>query len=111
MKKYGVYAIIVMVMYPLLVLVYGMFLTAFTYRPEHVTELRGETLVAEVNSFLDVKAAYYDYNGIFFRDTVERGHEWYGSGGYDPFKGNTKPEPRSYTYYDENGKIAEQGVN
>lgn len=104
----GSFGIVLIVVIEVLVIVYGMFLTASSYKPEHVMELRGETLVAEVTSFLDVEVRYYDYKGIFFRGTKVRGYEWYGSGGYDPFKRNTKPEPKTYIYYDKDGKIEER---
>lgn len=43
-------------------------------------------MVACVNSFLQVRVAYYDYVNCFVRGNQVRISEDYGSGGYDPFE-------------------------
>ena len=86
------------------------FVSAFTYNPEHVVERYGIKMVASVNSFLDINVEYYEYKNFMFHGTKKLGHEWYGSGGYDPFEnGEPKFKPRSWSFYDLNGNLLDSG--
>ncbi len=82
-------------------------LLGFAYRPEHVINKNGKKYIACVESFLKVDVYYYDYINIIFRGKQKRIHEYYGSGGYDPFNSKQPPEPKMYCYYDNDGKIIE----
>lgn len=76
-----------------------MLVLRFAFLPiEHEVEFEGEPAVAEVNAFLDVQVTYYGYVGPLFRGRDIIGSEWYGSGGYDPFKMDSLPEPKSRIY-------------
>ena len=77
----------------------------FMYNPEHIIEKENKKMVACVNSFLQVRVAYYDYVNCFVRGNQVRISEDYGSGGYDPFEIDKMPSPQKYIYYDENGNI------
>ena len=67
-----------------------------------ITSIIGSIIV---NSFLQVRVAYYDYVNCFVRGNQVRISEDYGSGGYDPFEIDKMPSPQKYIYYDENGNI------
>jgi len=80
----------------------------FTYQPEHVVDKHGQKMVAYVNSFLDVNVTYYEYLNFFVCGYTVLGREWYGSGGYDPFMREPVPEPKTYKFYDTQGKVIAQ---
>lgn len=84
---------------------YSLLILAFMYNPEHIIEKENKKMVACVNSFLQVRVAYYDYVNCFVRGNQVRISEDYGSGGYDPFEIDKMPSPQKYIYYDENGNI------
>lgn len=84
---------------------YSLLILAFMYNPEHIIEKENKKMVACVNSFLQVRVAYYDYVNYFVRGNQVRISEDYGSGGYDPFEIDKMPSPQKYIYYDENGNI------
>ena len=81
---------------------YSLLILAFMYNPEHIIEKENKKMVACVNSFLQVRVAYYD---CFVRGNQVRISEDYGSGGYDPFEIDKMPSPQKNIYYDENGNI------
>jgi hypothetical protein len=82
--------------------------TIFTHNPEHVVEKDGETMVAYVDSFLQVEVRYYDYINAIVRGNQRKIYEDYGNGGYDPFERDVMPEARRSIYYDDDGNVIEQ---
>lgn len=85
--------------------IFGFFLFAFSYTPEHVVVKDGKQMVACVNSFLQVNVDYYDYVNKFVRGNKLKINEDYGNGGYDPFQSNQMPEVERYIYFDDNGEV------
>lgn len=81
--------------------------SVFSYTPEHVVEHDGITMVACVESWLDTSVTYYPYQNALFRGANSCGHAYYGSGSFDPFE--TGAEPKSWTFYDLDGNLIEQG--
>lgn len=77
----------------------------FAYEPEHIVEKENKTMVAYVNSFLQVNVNYYDYVNSLVRGNKLKIDESYGRGGYDPFDMDKIPLPKKYTYYDDNGEV------
>lgn len=84
-----------------------LFFSAFSYTPEHVVEHGGVEMVACVESWLDTSVTYYPYQNALFRGANSCGYAYYGSGCFDPFE--TGGEPRSWTFYDLDGNLIEQG--
>lgn len=84
-----------------------LFFSVFSYTPEHVVEHGGVEMVACVESWLDTSVTYYPYQNALFRGANSCGHAYYGSGSFDPFE--TGGEPRSWTFYDLDGNLIEQG--
>lgn len=82
-----------------------LFVLAFSYNPEHVVELEGDTYVATVKSFIDVDVYYYDYYGPLLMGTKVRAHGYFGEGGFDPFENPEKAKKVEYTFYDKYGNI------
>ena len=81
-------------------------LFAFTYTPEHITNLDGKTYVASVRmGLLDTDVFYYDYYFPFFMGTKERVIGDFGDGSFDPFVSHDSISNIRYTFYDDNGKI------
>ena len=79
-----------------------------SYRPEHVIEKNGYTMVARVRSFLDEYVDYYLYKGpIFYGQNM--GYEYYGNGGNDPLSQTPVPEPKRWSFYDLDGHVIENG--
>ena len=78
------------------------FIIGFFSNPEHIVTINNTKMVASVSSFLDVYVDYYQYKNILFYGK-ELGHEYYGSGGYDPFEESEKPDPVYSTFYDSAG--------
>lgn len=68
----------------------------FGFEPEHFVTKDGKQMVAYVNSFLQVKVEYYDYENPFIRGNQLRLEENYGNGGYDPFEQDKMPEVKNY---------------
>lgn len=79
-----------------------------SYRPEHVIEKNGYTMVARVHSFLDEYVYYYRYEGPLFYGQ-KMGYEYYGNGGGDPLSRNPIPEPKRWSFYDPEGNLIESG--
>lgn len=79
-----------------------------SYRPEHVIEKNGYTMVARVHSFLDEYVYYYRYEGPLFYGQ-KMGYEYYGNGGGDPLSRNPVPEPKRWSFYDPEGNLIESG--
>lgn len=79
-----------------------------SYRPEHVIEKNGYTMVARVHSFLDEYVYYYRYEGPLFYGQ-KMGYEYYGNGGGDPLSRNPVPEPKRWSFYDSEGNLIESG--
>ena len=79
-----------------------------SYRPEHVIEKNGYTMVARVHSFLDEYVYYYRYEGPLFYGQ-KMGYEHYGNGGGDPLSENPVPEPKRWALYDPEGHLIESG--
>lgn len=79
-----------------------------SYRPEHVIEKNGYTMVARVHSFLDEYVYYYRYEGSLFYGQ-KMGYEYYGNGGGDPLSRNPIPEPKRWSFYDPEGNLIESG--
>ena len=88
--------------------IFVLFGWAFAYQPEHVINKHGQKMVAYVNSFLDVNVTYHEYINYLVCGYTVLGYEWYGSGGYDPFKKEPVPEPKTYKFYDTQGNIITQ---
>lgn len=88
-----------------LVAVFGSVLVIFTHTPEHVVEKDGRTMVACVDSFLQVEVRYYEYVNSFVMESGIAIREDYGNGGYDPFEREEMPKVQRYMYYDRNGKV------
>ena len=79
-----------------------------SYRPEHVIEKNGYTMVARVRSFLDEYVDYYLYKGpLFYGQNM--GYEYYSSGGNDPLSQTPVPEPKRWSFYDLDGHVIENG--
>lgn len=95
--------------FALLVLI-SLFYMGLSHRPEHIVTRNGIKMVASVNSFLDVKVYYYQYkNWLFYGRQL--GHEYYGSGGYDPFLETSAEPPIEWCFYDLEGNIINTGSN
>lgn len=77
----------------------------FGHQPEHRVEKDGRTMLARVDSFLQVEVRYYKYANALVRGSRTLIHEDYGNGGYDPFELKDIPEAQRYIYYDESGEI------
>lgn len=77
----------------------------FGHQPEHKVEKDGRTMLARVDSFLQVEVRYYEYVNAIVRSSKTMILEDYGNGGYDPFELEIMPEVQRYIYYDENGEI------
>jgi hypothetical protein len=71
---------------------------------EQVVERDGVKMLAQVDAFLDTFVRYYEYENGFVRGKYQRVAEWYGDGGFNPFKRDPMPEPITVTYYDETGR-------
>ncbi|WP_099203956.1 hypothetical protein [Scatolibacter rhodanostii] len=89
----------------ILSLLFGFFVSVFAYNPEHVVEKDGKTMVAYVNSFLQVYVEYYDYVNPLVRGKQVKIMVDGGNGGYDPYKDGGEPSVKRYIYYDDNGNI------
>ena len=87
------------------VLYFGAMVSAFSYEPEHVVEIKGTKMVARVNSFLDKSADYYPYRNWFVCGKKQIGHAYFGSGGTDPYEYEDHPTPVSCHIEDENGNV------
>lgn len=82
-------------------LIFGsLFVSTFSYKPEHEVTKNGQNMIACVNSFLDVYVDYYEDKGPLFRGSEKLGEEWYGSGGYDPFTTDMEVAPKRSTFKD-----------
>lgn len=88
-------------------LLYGFVAFSFTHKPEHIVEKNGKQMVACVDSFLQVNVNYYDYVNPFVRENRVKMSEYYGKGGYDPFKLDEMPPVIRSTYYNESGNVIE----
>lgn len=78
------------------------------YRPEHIAEKNGYTLLARVHSFLDEYVHYYLYKGPIFYGQ-QMGYEYYGNGAGDPLSETPVPEPKRWSFYDLDGHVIENG--
>ncbi len=67
--------------------------------------MHGQKMVAYVNSFLDINVEYHEYKNFLVCGYDVIGNEWYGDGSYDPFKHDPMPKPRTYKFYDTQGKV------
>lgn len=90
------------------IVVAGLWIMGFSYRPEHVVVRNDIKMVASVNSFLDEMVYYYQYKNVFFYGK-ELGYEYYGSGGNDPLVQTPAPTPVRWVFYDLDGNIIESG--
>lgn len=72
---------------------FGLLGLAFSHDPEHVVQRDGQKMLAVVNSFLDVNVEYHAYRNAFIMGKQTLIYEYYGSGGYDPFEREQRPEP------------------
>lgn len=97
--------IITLIIGSIVLCLFTIFMTIFTYAPEHIIEKENKKMVAYVYSFLQVRVEYYDYVNIFMRGNQLKIEEDYGNGGYDPFERDNVPLPKIYRYYDDNGKV------
>jgi hypothetical protein len=82
-------------------LLYGFVAFAFRHKPEYIIEKDGKQMVAYVDSFLQVNVNYYDYVNPFVRGDQIKINEYYGKGGYDPFKLDKMPPVIRSTYYEK----------
>lgn len=85
-----------------ILIIYGFTTFIFMHQPEYVLEKRGKRMVAYVSSFLEVNVNYYDYVNPFVRGNKLKLSEYYGKGGYDPFKEDEMPVIERCIYYDGN---------
>lgn len=76
-----------------ILVIWIMIVAAFAYKPEHVVVKHNQKMIAYVNSFLDVTVDYYPYKNVFVCGKESIGHEWYGSGSWDPFEQGETVEP------------------
>lgn len=88
-----------------IVLLWGPALLVFSHEPEHVLEKDGKTMVAYVNSFLQITIEYYDYKNLFVRGSRLKIMEDCGNGGRDPLKNGGQPFVRRYMYLDDDGNV------
>ena len=72
---------------------FGLLGLAFSHQPEHVVQRDGQKMLAVVNSFLDVNVEYHAYQNAFIMGKQTLIYEYYGSGGYDPFESEERPQP------------------
>ena len=79
--------------------------SAFSHKPEHVVEKHGQTMVAQVTSWLDVVVDYYEHKNFIVCGYKRVGYEWYGSGGYDPLVSMRVLEPLTYWFTDFDGNL------
>lgn len=87
-------------------LFYVPILTAMRYyKPAHIVEKQGQTMVAYVDAFKKIYIYYYDYKNIFVRGKQVKIEEYCGNGGSDPFKNDGIPYVQRATFYDDNGRI------
>lgn len=88
-----------------------LFLFIFGHAPEHIIEKENKKYVAYVHSFLKVDVYYYDYINFFIVGNKVKIHEYYGSGGYDPFDGEHDSfQPSIFYYYDDNGRVIDTNI-
>lgn len=78
----------------------------FSYQPEHIVEKDDRTMLARVDSFLQVEVRYYEHVNALVRGSRILIHEDFGNGGYAPFEMDDMPKVQRYIYYDENGEIS-----
>ena len=83
----------------IVVILIGLFISIFTYTPEHIVVQNGVRMVASVNSFLQEQVYYYEYKNLIFRGSEELGYENYGNGGRDPLEDENR-DPR-YKHFKE----------
>ena len=83
----------------IVVILIGLFISIFTYTPEHSVVQNGVRMVASVNSFLQEQVYYYEYKNLIFRGSEELGYENYGNGGRDPLEDENR-DPR-YKHFKE----------
>lgn len=79
----------------------------FLHEPEHVIEKDGKTMVALVNSYLQVEVNYFDYENALVHSASRKRWEDYGNGGYDPFEREEMPKVKRYMAFDDSGKLIE----
>lgn len=83
----------------IVVILIGLFISIFTYTPEHIVVQNGVRMVASVNSFLQEQVYYYEYKNLIFQGSEELGYENYGNGGRDPLEDENR-DPR-YKHFKE----------
>jgi hypothetical protein len=73
----------------------GGFITLFASASieEEAVERDGAKMLAEVKADKHTDVYYYDYKNWFIRAKDYSIHEWYGWGGYNPFKRDPMPKP------------------
>lgn len=108
-KNHSIFSVILKIIFGILlgiVVLSGLFVMGFAYRPEHVVTKYGIKMVASVHSFLDEQVEYYEYKNWFFYGQ-KLGYEYYGNGGNDPLVQSPKPDPIRFTFYDLDGNVIE----
>lgn len=84
---------------------YGTIDFVFSYEPEHIVIKYNQKMVAYVDSGTEVHVEYYPYKNIFICGNQELVNEWYGNGGYDPLEKGCVAKPKTYSFYNEEGKL------
>lgn len=79
----------------------------FLHEPEHVIEKDGKSMVASVNSYLQVEVNYFDYVNPLVYSSCRKRWEDYGNGGYDPFEREDMPDVKRYMVFDDSGILIE----
>lgn len=109
LKTMGTLALLGSITYVFLL---GGFLTLWKFATieEQVSERDGIKMLAEVDAFVEVHVYYYEYKNWFIRGKFPKIQEWYGSGGYNPFKIDPMPEPKKVYYSDEGGRRIDEAI-
>lgn len=79
--------------------------SVFICNSEYIVERNGIKMVAQVESFINTGVCYYEYRDILFCGRKCIGSEFYGSGGFDPFKLGS--DPMTWWFEDLEGNLIE----